>query len=85
MTDTIALTDQNFDAIITRAPRPVVLEFWAIGQRPASGHLAQLLAGHASVTRLDVDANPELALRLGVKSLPGFAVFSGGQLVYQGG
>ncbi len=86
MGKTIELTDANFDAIIN-SEKPVLVDFWAewcgpckmIG--PVVEELANDYEGRAVVAKLNVDENPNVTARYGVRSIPTLLVFKKGQIV----
>lgn len=45
--------------------------------------LAQEMAGHAIVLKVDTEAEPTLAAQFRIQSIPNFHVFHRGNLVYQ--
>jgi thioredoxin 2 len=45
--------------------------------------LAREMRGQALVLKVDTEAQPQLAARFGIQSIPNFIVFQGGQPVYQ--
>jgi thioredoxin 1 len=86
MGKTMELTDSNFDQII-KSDKPVLVDFWAewcgpckmIG--PVVEELASDYEGKAVVAKLNVDENPQVTARFGVRSIPTLLVFKNGQIV----
>jgi thioredoxin 2 len=75
----------NFDAVI-HADRPVVVDFCARWCGPCRAFTPVFSAQAAQQTdvvfaRVDTDANPELAQRYAIRSIPTLAVFVRGKLV----
>jgi thioredoxin 1 len=82
----IELTDQNFDSIINDE-KPVLVDFWAEWCGPCKmiGPLVEELAsdyeGRAVIAKLNVDENPNVTARFGVRNIPTLLVFKKGQVV----
>ncbi len=82
----IEITDANFEEIIA-SDKPVLVDFWAewcgpckmIG--PVVEELASEYEGKAVVGKVDVDNNPSVSAKFGIRSIPTLLVFKGGEVV----
>ena len=81
------VTDGTFEREVLEAGRPAVVDFGAPwcppcrAMEPIFGELAGRFAGSASFLKLNIDDNPAVAQRYGVKGIPTFIVFDNGREV----
>ncbi len=83
------VTDSSFEADVLKATEPVVVDFWAewcgpckmIG--PSLEELARDYAGKVKIVKLNVDENPAVAGKLGIRSIPTLMLFKDGKLASQ--
>jgi thioredoxin 1 len=82
----IEVTDANFEEIIS-SDKPVLVDFWAEWCGPCKmiGPIVEELAGDyegkAVIAKMDVDMNPQVPAKFGIRSIPTLLVFKNGQLV----
>ena len=79
--------DFEFEVITYSQNTPVVVDFWAFWCRPCKtlGPLLERITvesnGSFRLAKVDVDANPNLAMQYGVRTIPTVKAFSQGQIV----
>jgi thioredoxin 1 len=80
-------TDANFDAEVLKSDKLTVVDFWAewCGPCKAIGPVVEQLSkeyeGKANIGKMDVDANSNVPMQYGIRSIPTILFFKGGQLV----
>ncbi len=83
---TIAVSDENFESEVLNADGPVLVDFWAewcgpckqIG--PALEELSGEMVGKVTIAKVNIDENPGIPSKYGVRGVPTLMLFSGGQV-----
>lgn len=88
-TNTVEVTDKNFEDVVINSKTPVLVDFWAEWCGPCK-MIAPILDEISTdedtkdkvvIGKLDVDANQATAMSFGVMSIPTMMLFKGGQPV----
>ena len=84
----IKITTENFESEVIRSDVPVLLDFYADWCGPCRllGPVVEQIAqenAHIKVGKLNVDEDPQLAMRFQVSSIPLLVVMNGGEVVNQ--
>ena len=79
------VSDNNFEADVLKSDKPVLVDFWAAWCAPCRmlaptvEAVAEKYAGNAVVVKLNVDENPSVSQRYGIKGIPTLILFKGGK------
>jgi len=87
MTEPIEVEDGNFDQLVLKADKPVLVDFWAPWCRPCLmvapivDELAGEYSGRMTFAKVNVDNNQKTAAKYGVMSIPTLLIFNKGEPV----
>lgn len=82
----LEVTDANFDEIVLKSDKPVIVDFWAewCGPcrmiAPAIEEISKEFSGKAVVTKCDVDNDPGVAAKFGIRNIPTVLFFKDGKV-----
>jgi thioredoxin 1 len=86
MSETLTeVSDSSFEKDVLQCDRPVLVDFWAAWcapcrmLEPTVEAVAEKYATNARVVKVNVDNNPSISQRYGIKGIPTLILFKGGK------
>ena len=86
---TKAVTDADFESVVLKSSKPVVVDFWAewcgpckqIG--PALEEISKELAGKVEIVKMNVDENQDHPSKYNIRGIPTLLIFKDGKIIAQ--
>jgi len=83
----LEITDANFEELVLKSDKPVLVDFWAewcgpcrmVG--PVVEDISKDYSGRAVVGKVNVDNNPGISMKYGIRNIPALLFFNKGEIV----
>ena len=87
MSKPIQVDDANFEQVVLKSSKPVLVDFWATWCKPCVlvapivDELAGEFDGRVDFVKIDIDNNPKTPARYNIMSIPTLLIFKNGEPV----
>ncbi len=81
------VSDENFEAEVLKADKPVLVDFWAEWCGPCRqlspiiDQLSEELGEKVNIVKVNIDESPETPGKYGVRGIPTMIMFKGGEAI----